>query len=105
MVCVSGSGQPAPYAMIVLSETARADAKNQSKRNSMGQELDAYRKEINGQLDHHEQLKMLVVISEEWTIENGKLTPTMKLKRPAIEDDCASHVQGWYDAKKSIVWH
>jgi long-subunit acyl-CoA synthetase (AMP-forming) len=63
------------------------------------------RKSVNAQLDHHEQLKMVVVIKEEWTIDNGKLTPTMKLKKGAIEDDNATHVQGWYDANQSVVWH
>ena len=104
MACVSGSGQPAPYAMIVLSESARAEAKDSSKRNGLAQQLDSYRKEINSQLDHHEHLKMMVVIAEEWTIENGKLTPTMKLKRNAIETAYEKNVDGWYKANQAVVW-
>jgi long-chain acyl-CoA synthetase len=33
----------------------------------------------------YEQLQMLVVAREPWSIENGCLTPTMKIKRSRIE--------------------
>ena len=69
----SGSGQPAPFGMVVLSEDGREQAKNKSNRADMAASLDAHRSTINAQLDHHEALKMLVVIGEEWTIDNGKL--------------------------------
>ena len=48
---------------------------------------------------------MLVVIGEEWTIDNGKLTPTMKLKRSAIEDDCDAHLEKWYSSSNKVIWH
>ena len=105
MACVSGSGQPSPYGMVVLSERARGNVASESDRDRMASALDSLRKEINAQLDHHEQLKMLVVIGEEWTIDNGKLTPTMKLKRGAIEEESAPHVEGWYGSNKNVIWH
>ena len=105
MACVSGSGQPSPYGMVVLSERARAAVSGTTEREKMATELDSLRRQVNAQLDHHEQLKMLVVIGEEWTIDNGKLTPTMKLKRGAIEKESAPHVEGWYGASEDVIWH
>jgi long-chain acyl-CoA synthetase len=36
--------------------------------------------------------------------ENGFLTPTQKIKRNTIEDTYDPKVQGWYDAKKKVIW-
>ena len=105
MACVSGSGQPAPYGMVVLSEASRADVKNGANKETFAAELDAHRVSLNSSLDHHEQLAFLVVIGDEWTIDNGMLTPTMKLKRGAIEDAYASLVDGWYDEGQKVLWH
>jgi long-subunit acyl-CoA synthetase (AMP-forming) len=104
MVCVSGSGQSAPFAMVVLSEVAREEALNESNRKAIEAALDSHRKSVNASLDHHEHLKMIVVIKEEWSIENGKLTPTLKLKRGAIEDESLPQVDSWYEANQSVVW-
>ncbi|MEE2757625.1 MAG: AMP-binding protein [Myxococcota bacterium] len=105
MACVSGSGQPAPFGMVVLSEEARAASADSARRAEIGTALDAHRAEINTKLDHHEQLMFLTVIGDAWTIENGKLTPTMKLKRNAIEDEYAGLVDGWYDEGQKVLWH
>jgi long-chain acyl-CoA synthetase len=60
--------------------------------------------DINGSLDPHERLEKLVVIGEEWTIDNGMLTPTLKIKRSAIEGRYEGRVNGWYAASQTIVW-
>ncbi len=105
MACVSGSGRPQPYAMVVLSEDGRAAARSEGNRAELAASLDAHRAAINANLDKHENVQLIVVIAEEWTIDNGKLTPTMKLKRGAIESDAGPHEDGWYDAGASVVWH
>ena len=46
----------------------------------------------------------LVVLVEEWTTENGLLTPTMKLRRAAIEKKYNDRVNGWYAEKKEVLW-
>jgi long-subunit acyl-CoA synthetase (AMP-forming) len=42
IACVSGSGQSAPFAMVVLSELVRGEAKNESNRAKLAQALDKY---------------------------------------------------------------
>jgi long-chain acyl-CoA synthetase len=66
--------------------------------------LNALREEINATLDPHERLQTIVVAKEPWTVENGMLTPTMKLKRGAIEDSVAKHVRSWYERGEGVVW-
>jgi long-subunit acyl-CoA synthetase (AMP-forming) len=47
---------------------------------------------------------MIVVAKEPWSIDNGCLTPTMKIKRARIEDSVQSKVEGWYAAKGPVLW-
>jgi long-chain acyl-CoA synthetase len=41
-------------------------------------------REVNGNLANFETLKRFRVVAEEWTLESGELTPSMKLKRRVI---------------------
>jgi long-chain acyl-CoA synthetase len=59
---------------------------------------------VNGELADYERLQMLVVVREPWTVENGRLTPTMKLRRSAIEAGVADRVDGWYATRGPVVW-
>ncbi|MEM9691643.1 MAG: AMP-binding acetyl-CoA synthetase, partial [Myxococcota bacterium] len=99
---VGGNGQPQPYGVVLLSEDARKNLG--SIRGELGESLASHLKEVNASLSHHENLKFLAVAGEEWTIENGLLTPTMKLKRSAIEDLYQPREKDWYEAKKPIVF-
>lgn len=58
---------------------------------------------IQGEIDHHnqhfgswEQIKKFQLTPEEWTIDDGHLTPTMKLKRKVIKDKYADLIESMY---------
>jgi len=104
LACVTGASQPQPFGMVMLSEQARDKAKDADSRKSIAASLSAHLEQVNAELDQHEQLELLAVVTDEWTIENGLLTPTLKLKRSAIEQKYAASVDGWYEAKQKIVW-
>ena len=59
---------------------------------------------FNPKLDPHENIAFAVVTQDQWTIENGMLTPTMKIKRDVIEGKYADRVDGWYAAGEKVVW-
>jgi long-chain acyl-CoA synthetase len=40
---------------------------------------------VNGTLAHFEGMKRMAVVAEEWSVEGGELTPSMKIKRRVIE--------------------
>jgi long-subunit acyl-CoA synthetase (AMP-forming) len=59
---------------------------------------------VNKQLAEYEHLRMIVVAREPWSIENGCLTPTMKIKRSRIEAVVAAQVETWYASHDAVFW-
>ncbi len=82
--CVMGVGEPQPYAMVMLSEQAR-DAFSGDGQDEILRELKLVLARINKAIAKHERLSKLVVTTDSWEIADGLLTPTMKIKRSAIE--------------------
>ena len=72
---VYGDYKPYLVALIVLNE----DKKNTSKY-----EIDNQIEEINEKLSKIEKIRKYIVSNERFSIENGMLTPTLKLKRYKI---------------------
>ena len=101
---VSGVGQPAAYALVVLAEEIRKDLGEQSVRDEVERELEQLLRQVNAEVADYERLQMFVVVREPWSIENGCLTPTMKVKRARIESVVASQVEGWYASGKRVLW-
>lgn len=79
-VCVLGAGMPAPVAIVVLSDAARHLPK-ETVENS----LEATLADTNKHLESHERLSGVIIVDDEWTTENGLLTPTLKIKRDDLE--------------------
>lgn len=101
---VSGVGQAAAYAMVMLAEDLRPKVGDPAVRAQVQEELGRLLKEVNQQLADYEQLKMIVVAPEPWTVENGCLTPTMKVRRSRIEAAVDAQVDGWYASQNVILW-
>jgi long-chain acyl-CoA synthetase len=53
-------------------------------------------KRVNAELQDHERMKKVGVMPEEWSIEGGELTPSMKLKRRVIFDRYKDRIDALY---------
>jgi long-chain acyl-CoA synthetase len=53
-------------------------------------------KKVNAGLEHHETIKKVGVVAEEWTVETGELTPSMKLKRRVILEKYKDKIDAMY---------
>ena len=104
MSIVSGVSQPSAYAMVVLSEDIRPKMHEPEVKAQVESELSTLLAQVNSQLADYEKLRMLVIANEAWSIENGFLTPTMKIKRSRIEASVESQVASWYEKSGSVFW-
>ncbi|HQR19400.1 MAG TPA: AMP-binding protein [Burkholderiaceae bacterium] len=102
---VSGVGQPAAYAMVILAEHLRPRMGEPALRAEVERELTQLLQQVNSAVSDHEQLHMIVVAQEPWSIENGFLTPTMKIRRARIENAMEPHVGRWYGTGRRVHWH
>jgi len=104
MVCVSGAEYPAPHGLVVLSDAAAKRRQDGAFRQELEVSFQALIKEVNSTLDPHEHIKFVTVIGEAWTIGNGFLTPTMKMKRDVIEGAYKENLDDWYGARSPVIW-
>ncbi len=51
----------------------------------------------------HAQVRVLHLSLASWTVENGLITPTMKLKRPGLEAHFASVIDGLYEQRQRTL--
>jgi long-chain acyl-CoA synthetase len=89
LICVIGSGLPHPVALVQLSEGSKLQPREEV-RTSLKETLDS----INPHLESHEHIDAIVVVNDEWTIENDVLTPTLKIKRHVLEKAFIAKIDG-----------
>lgn len=98
-VCVVGMSIPQPIALVLLSAGGKAKPKEELIKS-----LSASVAEVNPTVEHYEELKKVVIMQEEWTINNGLMTPTMKVKRNEVEKLKVPHYPKWYAMEGTVVW-
>jgi long-chain acyl-CoA synthetase len=102
---VTGANLGQPLGIVMLNAEAAARATRTEQRESMEASLAAHLDAVNARLDPHEQLDCLVVVSEPWTVDNGFITPTFKVRRNRIEEVYGGQFQRWADTRRRVVWH
>lgn len=98
-ICIVGTGIPQPIALIVPSEIGRAKSKEE-----LDQSLIKTIEGINPSLEKHEKLAKAVIMNEEWTVDNGLMTPTLKVKRNRVEGIHKELYPQWFEHKESVVY-
>lgn len=97
-ICIVGLGLPQPIALLVLSENCESMAESDIHA-SLQQTL----KEVNAKLASHEKVKKIICVKDPWSVENGLMTPTLKIKRNVIHKLNAEKYQDWYHCDEIIV--
>jgi long-chain acyl-CoA synthetase len=67
---------------------------DQEIRRLFQREIDAY----NADRPHHEQIRAFAVLPQDLTIEDGSITPTLKVKRRILEDRYQALIEAMYQA-------
>ncbi|CAM3501778.1 AMP-binding protein [Paraphotobacterium marinum] len=79
-VSTLGRGLDGPYLVVVASIFSDSDKKKFNKK------LQTAIKNTNNALSNHEKIIGVIVETHQWTIDNGFLTPTLKIKRNKVEE-------------------
>lgn len=105
VICVTGPSQPQPFALLMLSLDAMAELEDaRLDREQLTRDFNDLLKEVNASLEDHERLDYVVVVKDQWTMENGFLTPTMKIKRNIIEDRYLPNADHWVTQRQTVIW-
>ena len=102
--CVMGAGMASPFAVAVLSEEARARACDPKERAALEASLAAFLEETNRHLDPHERVAFMAIANGPWSVANGFLTPTLKLKRPLVEARYRELAKEWQKRNRPVIW-
>ena len=103
--CVMGANLGQPFAVAILPLDEIAACKDAARREELTASFKTHLASVNAQLDPHEQLDFLAVTTDQWTVENGFITPTLKVKRNVVEKAYEPHVGRWAGARSPVVWH
>ena len=97
-LCIVGLGMPQPMGLVRLSEICKRMTTDEIKSSL----LNAIKK-ANNELQRHEMIHKLICISDSWSVENGMLTPTMKIKRNVIHEVYKHQYEEWFNQKGMVI--
>jgi len=98
-ICIVGTGIPQPIALITLSELGRAKSKD-----DLCSGLIETVNEINPSFEKHEKIEKVVIMKEDWNVDNGLTTPTLKVKRNAIEKIHREYYKSWFENDDKVIF-
>ncbi|EOB3570104.1 AMP-binding protein [Vibrio vulnificus] len=97
MMCLIGLGLPAPILLVVPHNFPNFD------RDRYERTTKRVIAKMNAELESHEQIKGVLMIKDPWSIDNGILTPTLKIKRHVLEQKYHEVGQNW-PKDKLVEW-
>ena len=98
-VLVTGRGLSQPIALICLSEHGL-----HAPRAALEAELTHALATLNATAAAHERIARIVVVPEPFSLENGMLTPTLKVRRHSVETRYAETFETWASQPGVITW-
>jgi long-chain acyl-CoA synthetase len=101
---VTGANLGQPLGLVMLNPDGAAKAASAEGKKELEASLAQHLAAINDKLDPHEQMDCLIVVKEAWTVDNGFITPTFKIKRNKIDEAYAPQFEAWTKARKKVVW-
>ena len=98
-ICIVGLGNPQPILLVSLSEIGKK-IEQAHFENLFTRELN----KINSNLDAYKKISKIIVVKDSWTVDNGLVTPTLKVKRPMIDKRYMGNYLKWHEEQSSIIW-
>ena len=55
-------------------------------------------------MEKHEKIEKIIIMKEDWNVDNGLTTPTMKVKRNAIEKIHREFYKPWFENEEKVIF-
>ena len=98
-VCIVGTGIPQPIALIVVSELGKPKSKAELEKSLLSTV-----NELNSRLENYEKIAKVIIMEEDWSVDNGLLTPTLKVKRNRVEAIHKERYGQWFKSEDQVVY-
>jgi len=98
-LCLVGRELPSNILLVTLSERGLT-ADKETLKNLLQKDLH----QVNRQLLTHEKISHIIIANQAWTPENGLLTPTLKVKRRAVEEAYQPVIKRAIDQHQQVIW-
>ncbi len=103
LVCVTGANLTQPIALVNLSEHALSSLQSDGEE-TLRESLQDTLKTANSFLDKHENVSHIIITKTPWTIDNGLITPTLKVKRAELESLYSDQYPRWQATQDTIIF-
>ncbi|HTU82662.1 MAG TPA: long-chain fatty acid--CoA ligase [Candidatus Acidoferrales bacterium] len=109
---VIGSGRPHPAAIVApnwemlrlqMELPGDADPEHLATRQDVRDFMAAEVRKRTADLASYEQIRRVIVIPREFSVESGELSPSMKIKRRVVEDRYAAEIDRAYETELERV--
>jgi long-chain acyl-CoA synthetase len=101
---VAGANLAQPLGIVMLNAQAAQQLEEPTRRATLEASLREHLQQVNAPLDPHERLDCLVVDTTAWTVDNGFITPTFKVRRNRVEEVYAPRLAQWAALRRPVVW-
>ena len=98
-ICLLGLGCPQPIALVVLSEIGLGKPQDEVKAG-----LQETLTRVNKELPSYQKVSTMVIAKDAWSVENGMLTPTLKVKRNVLGQRYQDLLMGWHEHNEHVIW-
>lgn len=108
--CLLGRGYSKTVMVAVLNEAARqlAEASRERAEQEIAEAIHRAVQSINEAVEKHARIGAVILASEEWTVDNEVLTPTLKIRREKVEErygELAQELARQSAEEKSLLLH
>jgi long-chain acyl-CoA synthetase len=98
-ICLVGMGIPQTIALVIPSFISKNISKEEFNSSLMKSV-----QELNQKIETYERIKKVVIMKEDWSVDNGLLTPTLKVKRNQVEKIHMPMYKEWFAMEEQVIY-
>ena len=61
-------------------------------------------KMLNDTLPSYQRISTVIIDSDTWSVDNDLITPTLKVKRPKLDEKFGGIYLFWHNEKSDVIW-